>query len=195
LHIGILPLRIVLLSALLGPCVVGAQSPAPSEVATRPVIIGSLDKGKYSNPMIGFELQLDAPCAFADEDRAIAWSTQFSQRLNLSIRCGDNLVLLSSLPLHADEKVDLRRDAQVSLEGAMGGFKRRGHWQNHTIGETEILVQELIRHGDSGQELGFYQAFMVGRRYVSILAIGPEANKAAPSQAAANLKIEARPAP
>ena len=132
LHIGILPLRIVLLSALLGPCVVGAQSPAPSEVATRPVIIGSLDKGKYSNPMIGFELQLDAPCAFADEDRAIAWSTQFSQRLNLSIRCGDNLVLLSSLPLHADEKVDLRRDAQVSLEGAMGGggFKRRGHWQN-----------------------------------------------------------------
>jgi hypothetical protein len=165
-------------------------------VATRPAIIGSLDKGEYSNPMIGFELQLDAPCAFADEDQAIAWSTQFSQRLNLSIRCGDNLVLLSSLPLHADEKVDLRRDAQVSLEGATGGggFKRRGHWQNHTIGETEILVQELIRHGDSGQELGFYNAFMVGRRYVSILAIGPEANKAVLSQTAAKLKIEVRPA-
>src|SRR5207248_5775040 len=96
--LGILPLRIVLLSALLVPCVVRAQSPAPSEVVTRPAIIGSLDKGKYSNPMIGFEFQLDAPCAFADEDRAIAWSTQFSQRLNLSIRCGDNLVLLSSLP-------------------------------------------------------------------------------------------------
>jgi hypothetical protein len=142
--------------------------------------------------MIGFELQLDPACAFADEARAIAWSTQFRQRLTLPIRCGDDLIFLSSFPLHADEKVDLTRDAQVSLQGAMdgGGFKKRGRWQNHTEGGTEMLVQELVGHGDSGQELGFYHAFMIGRRYVSILAIGPEADNAKLSQAAATLRIQ-----
>ena len=193
---GSLLLRLVLLSVLLTPCALEAQSVTAPETATRPAILGRLEKGEYSNPMIGFELRLDAACTFEDEARSVAWSTQFPQRLNLALRCGDNSFLLSSLPLHADEKVNLKRDAQVSLQGAMdgGGFKKRGGWQNHTTGETEVLVQELIRHGDSGQEVGFYHAFMVGRRYVSILAIGPETNKAALSQTAAKLRIEPKAA-
>jgi hypothetical protein len=82
--------------------------------------------------MIGFELQLDPACSLADEDAALSWSTKFSQRLNLGLRCGDNAILLESFPLHADEKLDLKRDAQVSVEGAMdgGGFKRRGRLQS-----------------------------------------------------------------
>ena len=184
-------LRPLLFSALLITCAAKAQSPA-SDTATRPAILGSLEKGKYSNPIIGFELQLDATCTFADEARAIAWSTQFSQRLSLALRCGDNLFLLSSFPVHADEKINLKRDAQVSLQGAMdgGGFKKHGGWQNRTVSGTEVMVQELSRHGDSGQELGFYHAFMIGRRYVSILAIGPEVNNAELSQATARLRIK-----
>lgn len=85
----------------------------------RPAILGSLDNAKYINHVIGFELQLDPACTFDDESLAIASSTQFPQRLSLALRCGDNLVLLSSFPLHADEQVDLARDAQPSLEGAM----------------------------------------------------------------------------
>jgi hypothetical protein len=71
-------------------------------------------------------------CSLADEDAALSWSTKFSQRLNLGLRCGDNAILLESFPLHADEKLDLKRDAQVSVEGAMdgGGFKRRGRLQS-----------------------------------------------------------------
>ena len=130
-----------------------------------------------------------------DEDRAIARSTQLPQRLSLSLRCGDNLVVLSSFPLHADEQVNLRRDAQPSLQGAMGGggFKKRGGWHNQAAGGSEVLVQELVRRGDSGQELGFYYAFMIGRRYVSILAVGPEANRRELSQATATLRIEPNP--
>jgi len=192
---GIL-LRLVL-PALLISSVLTAQSPTASEVHSRPPILGTLDKGKYSNPMIGFELQLDAACTFVKEDQAIAWSTQFRQRLNLSIVCGNDLVLLNSFPLHADEKLNLKRDAEVSLQGAMdgGGFKRHGHWQSHTTGGTEVLIQELVRQGDSGQELGFYHAFMVGRRYVSILAIGPEVDRVPLSQASVNLGIVPRAAP
>ena len=193
-HRGVLLLLLLLWSGLLAAC--RAQSSAVSDSATRPAILGSLEKGKYSNPMIGFELQLDPACTFADEARAIAWSTQFQQRLSFSLRCGDNMVLLSSLPLHSDETVNLKRDADVSLQGAMdgGGFKRHGRWQNRTADGIEVLVQELTRHGDSGQELGFYDAFMVGRRYVSILAIGPEANKEELSQVVAKLRIEPKPA-
>ena len=184
---------LLLLSGLLAPT--RAQSTTASDTATRPAILGSLEKGKYSNPMIGFELQLDPACSFADEARAIAWSTQFQQRLSFSLRCGDNMVLLSSFPLHSDEKTDLKRDAEVSLQGAMdgGGFKKHGRWQNGTADGTEVLVQELTRRGDSGQELGFYDAFMIGRRYVSILAIGPEANKVELSQVVAKLRIEPKP--
>lgn len=187
---------VALFSALLVPCTVKAQSPTASDMATRPAILGSLEKGKYSNPVIGFELQLDPACTFADEARAIAWSTKFSQRLSLALGCGDNLFLLSSFPLHADEEINLERDAQPSLQGAMdgGGFKKHGGWQNRTANGTEVLVQELSRHGDSGQEVGFYYTFMIGRRYVSILAIGPKANKAELSQTAAKLRIEPKPA-
>jgi hypothetical protein len=184
-------LRFLSFSALLIPCVATAQSPA-SDTATRPEILGILEKGKYSNPMIGFELQLDPACTFVDEARAIAWSTKLSQRLSLALRCGDNLFLFSSFPLHADEEINLKRDAQVSLQGAMdgGGFKKHGAFLIRTVSGTEVLVQELSRNGDSGQELGFYHAFMVGRRYVSILTIGPKANKAALSQATAKLIIK-----
>jgi hypothetical protein len=193
-HRGTLFLRFLLFSGLLIPCVTTAQSPA-SDTATRPAILGILQKGKYANPIIGFELQLDPACTFVDEARAIAWSTQFSQRLNLALRCGDNLFLLSSFPVHADEKINLKRDAQVSLQGAMdgGGFKKHGGWQNQTVSGTEVLVQELTRHGDSGQELGFYHAFMIGRRYVSILTIGSQANKAVLSNFIAQLIINPTP--
>jgi hypothetical protein len=190
-HGGTLFLRFLLFSALLIPCATSAQSPA-SDAATRPAILGTLEKDKYSNPTIGFELLLDTACTFVDEARAIEWSTQYSQRLSLALRCGDNLFLLSSFPLHADEKINLKRDAQVSLEGAMdgGGFKKHGSWQNRTVSGTEVLVQELSRHNALGQELGFYHAFMIDRRYVSILTIGPEANKAELSQTIAKLRIK-----
>ena len=166
-----------------------------ADTPSRPAILGSLEKGKYLNHLIGFELQLDPACTFADEDRAIAWSNQLPQRLSLSLRCGDNLVVLSSFPLYADEQVNLRRDAQPSLQGAMdgGGFRKRGSWHNQAAGGSEVLVQELVRRGDSGQELGFYYAFMIGRRYVSILAVGPEANRRELSQATATLRIEPNP--
>jgi hypothetical protein len=190
-HGGTLFLRLLLFSLLLIHCAAKAQSPG-SDTVTRPAILGSLEKGKYANPIIGFDLQLDPACTFADEARAIAWSAQLSQRLSLALRCGDNLLLLSSFPVHADEKINLKRDAQVSLQGAMdgGGFKKHGGWQNRTVSGTEVLVQELSRHGDSGQELGFYHAFMIGRRYVSILAIGPEANNAELSQTTAQLRLK-----
>jgi hypothetical protein len=73
------------------------------------------------------------------------------------------------------------------------GNKKRGGWQKQTAGGTEVLVQELIRHGDLAHELGFYYAFMIGRRYVSILAVGPEANRKELRQAAATLRIEPNP--
>ena len=193
---GTLLPRFLILSVFIVPCAVRAQSPAVADTPSRPAILGSLEKGKYINRLIGFELQLDPACTFADEDHAIAWSTQLPQRLSLSLRCGDNLVVLSSFPLYADEQVNLRRDAQPSLQGAMdgGGFKKRGGWHNEAAGGTEVLVQELVRRGDSGQELGFYYAFMIGRRYVSILAVGPEANRRELGQATATLRIEPSPA-
>ncbi len=190
-HRGTLFLRFLLFSALIPGVAIAQQSSVP-DTATRPAILGILERGKYSNPMIGFELQLDPACTFVDEARAIAWSTKLSQRLSLTLRCGDNLLLLSSFPLHADEEINLKRDAQVSLLGAIdgGGFKKHGAFLSRTVNGTEVLVQELSRHGDSGQELGFYHAFMIRRRYVSILTIGPKANKAALSQASAKLIIK-----
>jgi hypothetical protein len=192
---GTLLLRFLFLSVFLVPCAMRAQSHAVGDTPVRPAILGSLEKGKYVNHVIGLELQLDPSCTFADESRAIARSTQLPQRLSLALRCRDSLVVLSSFPLHADEQVNLRRDAQPSLQGVMdgGGFKKRGGWQNRDAGGTEVLVQELFRHGDSGLELGFYHAFMIGRRYVSIFAVGPEANRRDLSQAAATLRIEPNP--
>jgi len=193
---GALLLRVFFLSVLIVPCAVRAQSPAAVDTSSRPAILGSLERGKYLNHVIGFELQLDPACTFADEPRAIAFSTQLPQRLSLSLRCGDNLVFLSSFPLHADEQVNLRRDAQPSLQGAMdgGGFKKHGGWHNEVANGIEVLVQDLVRRGDSGQELGFYYAFMIGRRYVSILVVGPEANRRELGQATATLTIEPSPA-
>ena len=163
-----------------------------ADTPSRPAILGSLEKGKYLNHVIGFELQLDPACTFADESRAITRSTQLPQRLSLALRCGDNLLVLSSFPLHADEQVNLRRDAEPSLQGVMdgGGFKKHGGWQNQSVGGADVLVQELVRRGDSGQELGFYHAFMIGRRYVSVFAVGPEASRRELSQTAATLRIE-----
>ena len=71
-----------------------------------------------------------------------------------------------------------------------GGFKKHGDWQKRSVSGNEVLVQELSRPNDLGQEIGFYHAFMIGRRYISILAIGPEANKAELSQAIAKLTIK-----
>ena len=187
--------RFLLLSVCFFPCALEAQSQSLPGVSSRPAILGTLEQGKYSNQVIGFEIQMDPACAFADESRAIAFSTQLPQRLNLAIRCEENLFVLSSFPLHADEEANLARDAHVSLQGAMdaGGFKKRGHRQSLTIDGTDILAQELMRHGSSGNEVGSYNAFMIGRRYVSILAIGPEANKAQLSRVATTLKIEPSP--
>src|ERR1700751_1907332 len=85
-HSGALFLRLLLFSPLLISCAETAQSPTD----TRPAILGSLERGKYSNPMIGFKLQMDRACHFVNQARAIAWSKQFSQRPSLALRCGDN---------------------------------------------------------------------------------------------------------
>jgi len=188
-------LRFLLLSMCFSTCALRAQSRSGLDTLTRPEILGTLEQGKYFNHVIGFEIQLDPNCTFADESRAIAWSTQFPERLDLAIRCGDVVVLLNSFPLHGDEEADLRRDAQVSLQGVMdgGGFKKRGSWQSLTKGATDVLVQELTRHRNSSKELGFYHALMIGRRYVSILATGPEANRAQLSRVATTLRIKQNP--
>lgn len=187
--------RLLTLSALLAPCVLRAQPPTVSGTAARPAILGSLENGKYSNPVIGFELQLNPACTYDDEARAVSWSTQLPQRLSLPLRCGKNLVFLSSFPLHADETINLKRDAEPSLQGVLdgGGFKKRGRWQNQTVGGIEVLLHELFRRGELGQELGFYNAFMIGRRYVSLLAVGPETNKKELRQVVATLRIAAKP--
>jgi hypothetical protein len=189
--------RLLLFSVWLAPYALGVQSVAVSDTPARPAILGNLEHGKYSNHVIGFEIQLDPTCAFADESRAIARATQLPQRLSLAIECGDNLIVLSSFPFYPDEEVNLRRDAGVSLQGAVdgGGFKKRGGWQSLKTGGIDVLVQELARHGKSGNEVGFYHAFVIGRRYVSILAIGPEANRARLTNAAATLAVEQNQAP
>ena len=50
-HGSTLLLRLLLFSALLISCAAKAQSPA-SETAARPAILGSLENGKYSNPLL-----------------------------------------------------------------------------------------------------------------------------------------------
>jgi hypothetical protein len=185
-------LRLMFLSACLASRVLCAQTPSEPATPNRPAILGSLERGIYNNPVIGFEIQLDPGCTFADESRAIPWSTQLPQRLSLGFRCGENLILFSSFPLHADEKINLKRNAQTSLQGAMagGGFRKHGGWHNQTVDRTEMLVQELSRHDQSSQELGIYYSFMIGRRYVSILAVGPEKNRGELSQVLATLRVK-----
>lgn len=54
----------------------------------------------------------------------------------------------------------------------------------------ELLVQELVRSASVGQELAFYHGFLVGRRYVWIVAIGPETNEKELSRTAAMLRLQ-----
>ncbi|MFL6437090.1 MAG: hypothetical protein ACJ71Q_05885 [Terriglobales bacterium] len=175
-----LQLTILAMAALASSCQLSAQASPNSGTPERPPILGTLDAGKYSNPMIGFELQLDPQCVFQDEARDSKFSRTFSQRLTLTLSCGPDRILLSSLPLHADEHVNLKRDAQISLEGTVngGGFQKRGRWKEQTVGATKVLVQEIAATSDTGPQSGFYYALMIGRQYLSILTIGPEADKA-----------------
>lgn len=188
---------LVLLLVCLASCEMKAQSPAQSDSNGHPAILGTLDKGKYSNHIIGFEIQLDPVCAITNEARAIERAHQFPQRLSLTIRCGDDTVMLGSFPLYPDEQADLRTQADPSLAGTVDGlrFNKRGDWQGMTTSGTEILVQELAGRSDSDEALlGFYNAFLVGRRYVSILAIGPEKHKPQLSQIGTTLRIDTNPA-
>ena len=74
-------------------------------------------------------------------------------------------------------------------------FNKRGDWQKLTTSGTEVLVQELTGRSDSDEAfLGFYNAFLVGRRYVSILAIGPEKHELQLSQIGTTLRIDTNPA-
>ena len=183
---------ILALAALASSCQLSAQALPSSEQAGRPPIFGSLEAGKYSNPMIGFELQLDRQCLFQDEARDLEFSRTFSQRLTLTLSCGPDRILLSSLPLHADEHVNLKRDAQVSLDGTVagGGFQKRGRWKEKTLDGAKVLVQELAATSDAGPQAGFYYALMIGRRYLSVLTIGPEADKAQLSEFLSKMHIE-----
>jgi hypothetical protein len=69
------------------------------------------------------------------------------------------------------------REYRFKVRRMAAGFKKRGGWQSLKTGGIDVVVQELVRLGKSGNEVGSYQAFVIGRRYVSILAIGAEANR------------------
>jgi hypothetical protein len=191
LHGGILLLRSLLLFVCFFACAAGAQSPGVSGTSTRPpipAIVGSLEQGKYSNPVIGFEIQLDPTCAFDDKSLGGASPTQ----LGLSIPCGTgSMVILMSFQL--DEGANLKADcASPSLKSTISAldFKKSGDWQSQRIAGTDVQIQELRRHGNPGNRLAFYNAFMVGRNCVSIIALGPEANRTELSKIAATLKID-----
>src|SRR5215469_258862 len=122
---------VVLFSVCLASCAMKAQSPAEADANSRPAILGTLDKGTYSNHVIGFQIRVDPVCAIANEARAIERLHQSPQRPSLMIHCGDDAVMLSSFPVHLDEQVDLRTQADPSLAGTVDGlgFSRRGDWQ------------------------------------------------------------------
>ncbi len=87
---------------------------------------GSLENGKYSNHMIGFELQLDPVCPVADESRAIACRVTFpATQSHAPLRRQPGCPKLVS-----------------SLQGAMngGGFKKHCGWQKQTGSGTEVRV-------------------------------------------------------
>jgi len=172
-----------------------AQSPAEADANSRPALLGTLDKGTYSNRVIGFEIQLDPVCAITNEARAIERAHQIPPRLSLTIRCGDDKVMLASFQLFADEKADLITQADPSLAGTIDGlgFRKRGDWQKMTTNGTEVLVQEIVGPSDSDDAaLGFYRAFLIGRRYVSILSIGPKGHRPQLSQIGATLRVQAK---
>jgi hypothetical protein len=114
-----------------------AQSPAEADANNRPAILGTLDKGKYSNRVIGFEIEPDPPFAIANEARAIEWTQQMPQRLNLTIRCGDDTVTLGSFPLYPDEQADLKTQAEPTLKGTIDslGFK------NEVVGRRQARAE------------------------------------------------------
>ena len=165
---------LVLLSVFLASYATRAQS--PTDANSRPAVLGTLDGGKYSNRVIGFENQLDPVCAIANEARAIERAHQLPQRLSLTIRCGDDTVMLGSFPIHPDEQADLRTQADPSLAGTIDGlkFKKRGGWQKTTTNGTEMLVQELAGRVDSQEALAFYRALLIGRRYDQFLRLAPK---------------------
>lgn len=188
---------LVLLSVCLASCAMKAQSPAEADANSRPAILGTLDKGTYSNRVIGFEVRLAPVCAITNEARAIEFAHQFPQRLSLTIHCGDDTVMLGSFPLYPDEQADLRTQADPSLAGAIDGlrFNKRGHWQKITTNGTKGLVQELAGRSDSdAATLGFYYGFLIGRRYISIVAYGPKEHRPQLSQIGTTLRIETSPA-
>lgn len=188
---------LVLLSVCFASCAMKAQSPAEADANSRLAMLGTLDKGTYSNRVIGFEFRLDPVCAITDEAGAIERLHQFPERLSLSIDCGDDIVMLDSFLLDPDEKADLRTPADPSLAGTIDalGFSKRGDWQKITTNGTEVLVQEIVGPGDPDRaNLGFYRGFLVGRTYVSILAIGPKEHRPQLSQIGTTLKIETSPA-
>jgi hypothetical protein len=74
-------------------------------------------------------------------------------------------------------------------------FKKRGGWQKVTAGGTKLIVQELAARGESGEEvLGLYNGFLIGRRYISILVIGPRKNDPQLRHIVATLKLDVNPA-
>jgi len=66
--------------------------------------------------------------------------------------CGDNLFVLSSFPVHADEKINLKgtHKSRCRAQWMAAASKKHGGWENRPVSVTEVLVQELSRHGDSG---------------------------------------------
>lgn len=123
-----------------------AQSPAEADANSRPAILGTLDKGTYSNRVIGFEVRLAPVCAITNEARAIEFAHQFPQRLSLTIHCGDDTVMLGSFPLYPDEQADLRTQADPSLAGAIDGlrFNKRGHWRRLRRTELKDSCRSLL---------------------------------------------------
>jgi len=179
-----------LLLVCLASCVMKAQSPAESDANSHPAILGTLDKGKYSNHVIGFEIRLDPVCALTNEAAAIERAYQFPERLSLTIGCDDDTVMLSSFPLYPDEQADLRTQADPSLAGAVDAlrFKKRGHWQKMTTGGTEVLVQELTGRSHSDEAvLGFYNAFWSAEDMFQFLPLVPRSTNCSSAKSAKHL--------
>lgn len=86
-----------------------------------------MEKDKYSNPLIGFELPLERVCTYDKEEEAIAFSTRLPERLSLRLRCGQNLLVIGSFPLYHDEDTNLLVVGKPSLNGTIDGCGlRRG---------------------------------------------------------------------
>jgi len=173
-------------------CLCCGRTAAQTSDSSRPPILGEWKEGRYSNQVLGVELQLSSDCVLANEADSIAFSTQLPQRLGLTIQCGPTTYVLMSFPLHEDEPSDLKTAAEPSLAGARDGgeFHGRGGWQKASVGKTPVLFHELSRSVDGNRESAFYFAMLIGRRYFSILANGPESARSSLSQTLNKLKIQ-----